>query len=187
MIEKRAKGATAMKKILSAIAALLPIIYIASLLVLFLLDATDKPLLLFMVCYCIFAAIILIIFSFITAGAARKFLANTNILLYAGNLCLFVLEIILWMVRLEENRIAAENGAMGGGLGLLLLILLYLPHWFSYLLTRVAGAINCLRILHGHRRGIVCALHTILQLFPVTDLISACCVKHSIKYDQTAA
>ena len=174
-----------MKKILSAIAALLPVIYIVSLFVLFLMDATDKPLLLFLVCYCIFAAIVLIVFGFITAGADRKFLANTNILLYAGNLSLFVLEIIFWIIRLEENRIAAENGAMGGGLGLFLLVLLYLPHWFSYLLTHVAGAINCLRILHGRRRGIVCALHAILQLFPVTDLISACWVRHSLRYSKT--
>ena len=174
-----------MKKILSAIAALLPVIYIASLFVLFLMDATDKPLLLFLVCYCIFAAIVLIVFGFITAGADRKFLANTNILLYAGNLGIFILEIIYWTIRLEQNRLAAQNGAMGGGLDILLLILFNLPHWFSYMLTRFAGAINCLRILHGRRRGIVCALHAILQLFPVTDLISACWVRHSLRYSKT--
>ena len=174
-----------MKKTLAITAALLPVIYIASLLILFLLGATDKPLLLFMVCYCIFAAILLIIFGFITAETNRKFLANTNILLYIGNLGLFVFEIVFWWVRMEQNRIAAANGAMGGGLDLLLLILLYLPHWFSYLLTRVAGAINCLRILHGRHRGIICAIHTILQLFPVTDLISACWVRHSLKCDHT--
>ena len=174
-----------MKKILSAIAALLPVIYIVSLFVLFLMDATDKPLLLFLVCYCIFAAIVLIVFGFITAGADRKFLANTNILLYAGNLGVFILEIIYWTIRLEQNRLAAQNGAMGGGLDILLLILFNLPHWFSYMLTRFAGAINCLRILHGRRRGIVCALHAILQLFPVTDLISACWVRHSLRYSKT--
>ena len=174
-----------MKKILSAIASFLPLIYIASLLMLFLLDATDEPLLLFMVCYCIFSAIVVIMLCFITAGADRKFLANTNILLYVGNLGLFIFEIIFWLVQMEQVRIAEQNGAMGGGLALFLLILLYLPHWFSYLLTHVAGAINCLRILHGRRNGFACAIHTILHLLPMTDLISACWVKHTVKRDKT--
>ena len=174
-----------MKKILSAIAALLPVIYIAALLILFLLQVNDKPLLGFLAFYCIFAAVVLIVLCLVSIGAGRTFLANTNILLYAGNLGVFILEIIYWTIRLEQNRLAAQNGAMGGGLDILLLILFNLPHWFSYMLTRFAGAINCLRILHGRRRGIVCALHAILQLFPVTDLISACWVRHSLRYSKT--
>lgn len=174
-----------MKKTLSVLAALLPVIYIASLVLLVLLDAADEPLVGFMIAYCIIAAVLLVVFSILTAGAKRRFLAVTNIWLYAGNLVLFLFEAVYWLVQLEQTRIAEQNGAMGGGLGLVLLILIYLPHWFSYLLTHIAGAINCVRTLHGICSGGVCAFHTLLQLLPVTDLISACCIVHMVKKQKT--
>ena len=174
-----------MKKTLSALAALLPLIYIASLMLLFLLNAEDAPLVGFMIAYCVIAAVLLVGFSIVTNGAKRSFLAVTNIWIYAGNLLLFLFETIYWMVQLEQTRIAEQNGAMGGGLGLVLLILIYLPHWFSYLLTHIAGVINCVRTLHGRYSGGVCAFHTLLQLLPVTDLISACWIVHLVKSRKT--
>ena len=66
-----------------------------------------------------------------------------------------------------------------------LLILIYLPHWFSYLLTHITGTINCVRTLHGICSGGVCAFHTLLQLLPVTDLVSACWIAHLVKRKNT--
>lgn len=174
-----------MKKTLSVLAALLPVIYIASLVLLFLLDAADEPLVSFMIAYCVIAAVLLVTFSILTAGAKRRFLASTNIWLYAVNLALFLVETVYWLVQLEQTRIAEQNGAMGGGLGLVLLILIYLPHWFSYLLTHITGTINCVRTLHGICSGGVCAFHTLLQLLPVTDLVSACWIAHLVKRKNT--
>lgn len=175
-----------MKKTLSVLTALLPVIYIAALVLLFLRDVTDTTLLSFMICYCVVAAVLLVAFCILTAGAKRKFLAVTNIWLYAGNLALFLFETAYWLVQLEQTRIAEQNGAMGGGLGLVLLILIYLPHWFSYLLTHIAGAINCVRTLHGICSGVSSAFHTLLQLLPVTDLISACWIAHLVNCQKTA-
>lgn len=174
-----------MKKTLSVLTALLPLIYVASLVLLFLLDVTDAPLFGFMIAYCVIAAVLLIAFCILSAGATRRFLAVTNIWLYAGNLALFLFETVYWLVQLEQTRIAEQNGAMGGGLGLVLLILIYLPHWFSYLLTRIAGAINCVHTLRGVCGGGICAFHTLLQLLPVTDLVSAFWIAHLVKRPKT--
>lgn len=162
-----------MKKTLSVLTALLPVMYVLSLVMLFLLDAADDPLFTVMIGYCIAATVLHILFCTHTAKAEPSFLAVSNVWLYAWNLALFLFEIVYWLVQLEQTRIAEQNGAIGGGLGLVLLILIYLPHWFSYLLTHITGAISCERTLQGICGGGVRAANAFLQLIPITDLVSA--------------
>ena len=115
-----------------------------------------------------------VLFSVATAAADKKFLAICNLWFYAGNLLLFAYEIVLWCIRYQEERIAAQNGAMEGGLGLALLIVIaYMPHWIIYLCVRMAGAISCARSLRGTGGTQGNAVLTGMQLFPFTDLISA--------------
>ena len=172
-----------MKKILAAATCLLPILYAICLAILAMLDATDTPLLIFMLCYCIISLVLHMIYCLATNHVSQQFLAGSNLWFYGVNLVFFLAEIVFWAIRLEQNRIAEQNGAMGGGLGLVLLILIYLPHWFSYLLTRITGAINCERTLRGLCNANVKFIHSALQLFPGADLISAIWVYHRTKQD----
>jgi hypothetical protein len=176
-----------MKKTIVVLCALLPVIYVLSLLFLFLQDASDAPLLTFMIIYCVAAAVLHVLFCILTATSERKFLAACNIWLHVGNLLLFIFEAVYWFVQLEQTRIAEQNGAMGGGLGLVLLILLYLPHWFSYFLTHITATINCSRTLQGICTGGVCALLAGLQLLPVTDILSAGWVLRIVKSNEKTA
>ena len=65
------------------------------------------------------------------------------------------------------------NGGMEGGLGLALLILLYLPHWSNYLVVRIVGAVSTARTLKGISGENTRMAHTFLQLIPAADLLSA--------------
>lgn len=73
---------------------------------------------------------------------------------------------------------------MGGGLGLLLLIILYLPHWFSYFLTRIVGAVSCYRALQGIVPVNARLVFSLLQLIPGADVISAVLVLRRVKKSQ---
>lgn len=167
-----------MKKIASILVALLPLIYVGTMVTISKNRVTDEQLFVILGVYTLMGFLFPIFFSTASKKAERRFLAVSNVWFYAGNLVLLVAQIIYWLIRFEENRIAEQNGAIEGGLGLFLLIVLFLPHWISYLFTRVAGAVSCSRALKGVCRQEVRILHTILQLFIVTDLLSAiwvCC------------
>ena len=170
-----------MKKLLVAGMGLLPALYLLCLCLSFILDAQDKPLLLMMLGYCAVSLAIHIVYSIVTAQAPRRFLAVSNLWIYSINFAFFLAEIILWVVQLKAVRIAEADGAMEGGLCLALLILLYLPHWFSYLLTRIFGTISCYRTLAGITHTNTQLLHCLLQLLPGADLLSAIWVLRRIK------
>ena len=170
-----------MKKALAVLTALLPAIYAASVEISAFFRVEDEAL------FTIFGILLLIGFLFpvwfatITARADKKFLAVCNLWFYGGNLLLFAYEIVLWCIRYHEERIAAQNGAMEGGLGLALLIVIaYMPHWIIYLCVRVAGAISCARTLRGTGGTQENAVLTGMQLFPITDLISAILVLRKV-------
>lgn len=163
-----------MKKTLAILTALLPAIYAGALHISFLLRMDDDILFVILGVFAVIGFLFPMWFAVTAAKADKKFLAVSNIWFYAGNLLLFAYEIVLWCIRYQEERIAAQNGAIEGGLGLALLIIIaYMPHWIIYLCVRVAGAISCARSLRGTGGPQSNAVLTGMQLFPVTDLISA--------------
>ncbi len=171
-----------MKKLMAVLTALLPVIYAGSLYASFLLRADDDILFVILGGFAIIGFLFPVLFCIFTAKAGRKFLAVSNVWSYAGNILLFLSEIVLWFARFQEVLIAEQNGGMEGGLGLFLLILLFLPHWFSYLFTRIVGIVSCARSLKGVCSDGVRALHAVLQLLPGTDLISAVWVLRKVNY-----
>lgn len=170
-----------MRKAVTILTGLLPVIYVGMMGLMICFDPGDEALFAAMGIYTLLGLVLPIALGVLTAKAEPEFLATGNVWCYCINLVLFLAEVIFWLVRAEQNRIAEQNGAMEGGLGLVLLALVYLPHWVSYLATRLAGAINCERSLRGICREGITALHIILQLFPGGDLISALWVQRRIK------
>ena len=169
-----------MKKTLAVLTALLPAVYAVSMQLSIFLIKGDEALFAMLGIFLLIGFLLPVLFSVATAAADKKFLAICNLWFYAGNLLLFAYEIVLWCIRYQEERIAAQNGALEGSLGLALLILLFLPHWCSYLFVRVAGAISCARTLRGTGGTQGNAVLTGMQLFPVTDLISAILVLRKV-------
>ena len=170
-----------MKKLFAILFTLIPVIYAAGIAVFLYLMPEDEVLfaalggivvlsLIFAICHCVQSK-----------NTDRKFLAVTNVWCISGNLLLFAAEVIWWIYSYVQVRIAEQNGGMEGGLGLFLLIIFYVPHWISYLICRVAAAINCKRALEGIGSSTIRIFHTLLHLLPIADLISAICVLCKVK------
>lgn len=163
-----------MKKLSATLVALLPLIYISAMACMHTIRISDEVFFGILGVYTLLGFLFPTLFSILNAKAERSFLTVCNVWFYAGNLALFVAQTVHWFIQLEEVRIAEQNGAMEGGLGLFLtVIFLYLPHWLSYLFTRIAGSVSCSRALKGICRQEVRIMHTVLQLFVLTDLLSA--------------
>ena len=173
-----------MKKVLAAVMGLLPAVYLLCLGLSFLLDSQDEPLLVMMLGYCAAALAIHIAYSARTARSSRRFQAVSNLWICSVNFAFLLAEIILWLVQLRGVRLAEAEGAMGGGLGLLLLIILYLPHWFSYFLTRIVSTVSCYRALQGIVPVNARLVFSLLQLIPGADVISAVLVLRRVKKSQ---
>ena len=163
-----------MKKTFAILTALLPVIYAISMQLSVFLIKGDEALFAMLGIFLLIGFLLPVSFSIATAAADKRFLAICNLWFYAGNLLLFAYEIVLWCIRYHEEQIAAQNGAMGGGLGLALLIIIaYMPHWIIYLCVRIAGAISTARTLKGVSGENTRMAHTFLQLIPAADLLSA--------------
>ena len=173
-----------MKKTVAILTGLLPFFYAGMIVLLILVNSDDKMLFALMGIYSLMGLLLPLLFNALTTKAARKFLARCNVWFYGGNFAFFLAECIFWLVRLEQNRIAEQNGAIEGGLGLVLLILIYLPHWLSYMFTRIAGAVGCARVLQDKSSPSVRICHILLQMIPITDLISAIWVLHHVKKEE---
>ena len=167
-----------MKKAFLILLPLLPLIYVLSIAGLFFLDSNDEQLFAVLGCYIFLSLVLTICGCTRTKNTPFIMLARSNVWAAVSNLILFLAEGVYWIISLNQIKIAEANGAMEGGLMLLLLILLYLPHWISYLLTRIAGAVNCVRILRSDSNYM---LHALMHLLPVTDLISAIIVLYQVK------
>ena len=170
-----------MKKTATVLVALMPVVYCLIIQAANLLHLEDELFLGALGIYTLLGILLAIIYDRTCYRCDKLFLAANNLWFYAGNFALFIAEIVLWCIRLEETRIAEQNGAMEGGLGLVLLILVYLPHWISYLATRIAGAATCARILKGLCSPTAVLCHVILQLLPGTDSISSIWVYQKVK------
>lgn len=162
-----------MKKLFAVLTALLPAIYAASVEISAFFRVEDEALFTIFGILLLIGFLIPVWFAVLTAKADKKFLATCNLWFYAGNLLLLACEIALWIIRFHENKIAEMNGGMEGGLGLALLILLYLPHWSNYLVVRIVGAVSTARTLKGVSGENTRMAHTFLQLIPAADLLSA--------------
>lgn len=162
-----------MKKTFAILTALLPAIYAVGLQISAASGAEDGALFTLLGMILLFGFLFPIWFAVLSAKADKKFLATCNLWFYGGNLLLLACEIALWIIRFHENKIAEMNGGMEGGLGLALLILLYLPHWSNYLVVRIVGAISTARTLKGVSGENTRMAHTFLQLIPAADLLSA--------------
>ncbi len=170
-----------MKKVAFIATALLPVVYAFLIGLAALSDLNDDPLFIALGIYIFIGLILSCLTAVWGAKMDAKAIAVGNIWLFGVNLAFFIGEVILWLVQLEEVRIAEQNGAMGGGLGLLLLIILYIPHWATYCFSHVAGAVGCARALKGRCGDGAKLLHCFLHLFPVTDLASAIWVYRKVK------
>ena len=170
-----------MKKLFAVLTALLPAIYAASVEISAFLRVEDEALFTIFGILLLIGFLIPVWFAVLTAKADKKFLAVCNLWFYGGNLLLLACEIALWIIRFHENKIAEMNGGMEGGLGLALLILLYLPHWSNYLVVRIVGAISTARTLKGISGENTRMAHTFLQLIPAADLLSAIWVLRKVK------
>lgn len=170
-----------MKKTFAVLTALLPLIYAGAMQTMAMGNAEDEVLFAVLGVFLLIGFLFPLLFMIASAKAESKFLAICNLWFYAGNLLLFAAEAVLWLIRLNEVRIAEQNGAVEGGLGLALLIVIYLPHWISYLWVRVFGAIGTSRALTGKCSNLCRACHMLLQLVPLTDLVSAIWVLGKVK------
>lgn len=162
-----------MKRLSALLVAILPLIYIGAMECCHRIRISDEVFFAILGGYTLVGILFPILFSIVSAKAEGKFLAACNVWFYAGNLAVLAAQTVHWLIKLKEIRIAEQNGAMEGGLGLVLtVVFLYFPHWISYLFTRISGAISCSRALKGICRQEVRIIHTVLQLFVLTDLLS---------------
>lgn len=174
-----------MKRALITLTALLPAFYLLTIGLCLLINPEDETLFFLLGVYILIGLLLPCLLGFFTRDADTKLLALGNIWMAAGNVTLLMAEIIYWVVLFHQNRIAEENGAWGGGLGLVLILILYLPHWISYFFTHIAMSINCNSALRGICSKSVKAAHVILHLLPASDLISAIWVYRCVKKHST--
>ncbi len=74
-----------------------------------------------------------------------------------------------------ETAKASAEGAMGGGLGVFLLILLLLPYLSLRFFQAVSSTVICYRTAKNSR-----GLHCLLHLLPIADIVSAAIVHKSL-------
>lgn len=165
--------------------ALLPVVYCVGMQCMVLIsDASDELLFGFLGVYLLLGLFITVLHTVLFRQESPKTVATANLWITVSNLIVFLSCILLLIIRMEETRIAEENGAMEGGLGIFLLIVVYLPHWITYLLARISCAIGCARIWKGRKDGVLGDSLTVLCLIPVLDLISVIVVLRKVKHCQ---
>ena len=162
-----------MKKAIVWFNALLPIFYLMMIGLCILIDVEDEPLFIIFGIYLFIGLLLPCLLILLTSNLSTKFLAAGNLWISISNLSVLTAQVIYWLISLKETQIAEANGAMGGGLGLVLLILIYLPFWASYFIARIACTVNCVRILRRKAGKNDYVLYAIMHLLPITDLISA--------------
>lgn len=176
-----------MKKLFATLVVLLPVFYVAGMILFLYISPDDEVLFTALGGFLVLGLIINCVFCAVSAKADRKFLSVCNIGCLATNLMLYIAEIVYLLICTEAVRIAEQNGGMEGGLGIALLIVVYMPHWFVYLFTRILTAVNCERALKGVCTTPVKTFLTILHLFPMFDILSAAWVLHKVRKAKNTA
>lgn len=136
-------------------------------------DVSDKVLFAFLGLYMLIGLAVCTMHFTVTLQCEPKEIVMWNTWFLTSNLLVYAVSVVILIVRIIENRIAEENGAWEGGLGIFLLILLCLPHWITYGLSRISAAVGCSRASKIGFNSAIQILLTILHLFPFTDLIAA--------------
>ncbi len=153
-----------MRKFVSILCALLPMLYFAGLfLVATFLEDSDESLLLYILVYCVAALAICIAYCCVKENH------NLMVKLFAVpvDICVISSFVIRWL----EAQNAAADGALESGLGIFLMILLLIPYVLQRALSMFVGAIICGRTAKEHT-----SVHTLLHLVPVADIVSAAIV-----------
>ena len=180
MIKENERG-NFMKKAIVWLNALLPVMYLMMIGICILINPNDEMLFFILGIYSLIGLLLPGLLALLTANTSNRLLATGNLWIAISNLSLLAAQAIYWFTRLIEIQIAAANGAMEGGLELVVLILLYLPHWVSYFLARIACAINCVRVLLHKSNNANYILYALMHLLPITDLIGAMLVLRQVK------
>ncbi len=170
-----------MKKLSPYLIAILPLLYLAMIDLLYLVDASVSALIGVFLIYMVLSMLFTTAFSHYIDCYPRAKLAQYDFLFSLENFLLFLAEVVYWLVQRALMLEQAQNGATEGGLILLLLIILYLPHWVSYFMIRVIGIISCNRMLSGICSKGTKTVHAICHFFPATDVISSLLVLRKIK------
>lgn len=174
-----------MKKVFGILTALIPVIYVFGMVLFLYLMPEDEVLLLVLGGTVLLSLTFCIGYGTSSQKADSLYLAQMNLWIIGGNLVLFAAEIIWLVVSSIQVHIATQQGGMEGGLGIFLLIILYLPSWISYLICRFTAAACCFDALKEKAGNSARTLHTTLHLFPLLDMISAIWVYRKVKHFQT--
>lgn len=162
-----------MKKMFAPLIAILPLLYILMIGMFFLFSPSDSALFSVLGAYLLMTLLFTVCFCYSLDQYSPRKLAVYNILFSAGNVLLLLIEALFWIVKEAEIQQQAQNGATEGGLMLLVLIILYLPHWISYFMIRIAGIISCNRSLDSTCSKGTKILHNTLHFLPIADLVSS--------------
>ena len=170
-----------MKKLFAILTALTPAFYILTLVILFQVDAKDGLTIISILATIVLTLIICKVYASFRHKAEILFLAKMNLWIIGSNLLIFLAQIVIMVIVIIDVRIAEQQGAMEGGLMIVLYYFLFLPSRINYLICRITAAL-CARnaldeTLYSHRKGI----HSILHLFPFADMGSAVWVYSKVK------
>ena len=174
-----------MKKLFAILTALTPALFILTLVILFQVDAKDGLTIISILATIVLTLIICKVYASFRHKAEILFLAKMNLWIIGSNLLVFLAQIVIMVIVIIDVRIAEQQGAMEGGLMIVLYYFLFLPSRINYLICRIT-AVLCARnaldeTLYSHRKGI----HSILHLFPFADMVSAIWVYRTVKRCQT--
>ena len=170
-----------MRKVFNVLIASIPLLYVAAVFAMVYIMPEDDTLFLILGSIFVLSILFCICYSINSKNNDPQALAVTNIWVIAGNLLLFTAEIIWLIIQTIDVQKQAQSGAMEGGLGIVLLMILYLPHWINYLVCRITAAVHCCRALQGICSSGHAGIYAILHIFPVLDIISSILVLKKVK------
>lgn len=174
-----------MKKLFSVLTALVPLFYIMTCVFLFYLDAEDVVTISAILGSIVLALIICAVYSSFRHKAESSFLAKMNLWIIGVNLLVFLALIVVMVITIIDVRIAEQQGAMEGGMAIVVLWLLTLPIRINYFFCRITAALCASQALDNTFYNRFKTLHFVLHLFPVLDMISAVLVYSKVKHCQT--
>ncbi|MGN0999020.1 MAG: hypothetical protein ACI4PO_05660 [Faecousia sp.] len=159
-----------MRKAMPVLSALLPYIYFLGFGCMLLLDIdSDAVLLGFLAVYFVLGILVSALYA-VFADARSNFAVKLAAI--PGDL--FV--IAYFVIRCMETEQATQNGAIEGGLGIIVLIILSIPYLLCRVMTMISSAVACGRRVHGSDH-----IYTVLHVLPIFDIIGAAIVRKRIQ------
>ena len=159
-----------MSKVTPVLAAAFPYVFFAGFGCMLLFDSvSDGVLLGFLAVYFALGVILSVLYA-VFADARSNFAVKLAAI--PGDL--FV--IVYFVIRCIEVEQATQNGAIEGGLGIIVLIILSIPYLLCRVMSMVSAAIACGRRVHGSDH-----IYTVLHVLPIFDIIVAAIVRKRIQ------